>query len=68
MILVWAAFGNTVYDGEHNWFFIEKSIFPFLSDNIMPLMVVASVFGVCVVIYGAYYALQGITKRKQVPV
>ena len=68
LILVWAAFGNTVYDGEHNWFFIEESIFPFLSDEIMPVMVVASVFGVCVVIYGAYYALCRIFKKKQVPV
>lgn len=68
MILVWAAFGNTVYDGYHNWFFIEESIFPFLSDEIMPIMVVASVFGVCLVIYGAYYGLCAIAKRKQVPV
>lgn len=64
MILVWAAFGNTVYDGEHNWFFIEKSIFPFLTDEIMPLMVVFSVFGVCIVIYGAYYGIQKIISKK----
>lgn len=57
LILIWAAFGNTIYDGEQNWFFIEKSIFPFLSDEIMPLMVVLSVFGVCLVIYGIYYAV-----------
>lgn len=57
-ILVWAAFGNTIYDGEQNWFFIQKSIFPFLSDEIMPLMVVLSVFGVCLVIYGIYYGVR----------
>ena len=64
MILVWAAFGNAVYPSEDNWFFIEKSIFPFLSDDVMPLMVVFSVFGVCLVIYGAYYAICTIAKKK----
>ena len=64
MILVWAAFGNAVYPSEDNWFFIEKSIFPFLSDEVMPLMVVFSVFGVCLVIYGAYYAICTIAKKK----
>ena len=63
-ILVWAAFGNTIYDGEQNWFFIEKSIFPFLTDEIMPVMVVLSVFGVCLVIYGAYYAIRAVYKKK----
>lgn len=64
LILVWAAFGNTVYDGEHNWFFIEKSIFPFLPDKVMPVAVVASVFGVCLVIYGIYYAVSGIYRSR----
>ena len=64
VILVWAAFGNTVYDGNHNWFFIEKSIFPFLKDEIMPFAVVGAVFAVCLVIYGIYYALGALTKKK----
>lgn len=64
LILIWAWFGNTVYDSGYNWFFIEKSIFPFLSDSIMPVMVVLSVFGVCLVIYGAYYGLRIIFKKK----
>ena len=63
-ILVWAWFGNTVYDCGYNWFFIETSIFPFLSDEIMPLMVVLSVFGVCLVVYGAYYGIRAICNRK----
>ena len=66
-ILVWAAFGNAVYDGEQNWFFIEKSIFPFLSDEIMPLMVVCSVFGSCLVVYGAYYGISALLRRCQKP-
>ena len=64
MILVWAWFGNTVYDAGYNWFFIETSIFPFLSDEIMPVMVVASVFGVCLAVYGAYYGMRKICDKK----
>lgn len=63
LILVWAAFGNAVYDRGYNWFFIESSIFPFLPDKIMPVMVVLSVFGVCLVIYGIYYGLKALSKR-----
>ena len=64
MILVWASFGNAVYDRGYNWFFIQESIFPFLSDEIMPVAVVCSVVGVCLVIYGIYYALGALSKRK----
>lgn len=63
LILVWAAFGNAIYDGEQNWFFIEKSIFPFLSDEIMPPMVVLAVFTVCLVIYGIYYLVNWRIKK-----
>ena len=63
MILVWAAFGNTVYGGGQNWFFIESSIFPFLTDEIMPPVVVFCVFGSCFVVYCAYYAIRGIARR-----
>ncbi len=62
LILVWAAFGNAVY-GDWNWFFIQTSIFPFLSDEIMPLMVVLSVFGTCLVVYGGYYAIKAIYQK-----
>ena len=65
MILLWAAFGNTIYDGEYNWFFIEKSIFPFLADEIMPPVVVFCVFGVCLVIYGIYYGVRRIANKKK---
>lgn len=64
MILVWAAFGNAIYDRGYNWFFIETSIFPFLPDKIMPVAVVISVFGVCLVIYGINFALKAICKKK----
>ena len=65
MILVWAAFGNHIYDGEQNWFFIETSIFPFLLDEIMPVMVVLSVFGVCVVVYGIYHGIYAVLRKKE---
>lgn len=64
MILVWACFGNAVYDKGYNWFFIQESIFPFLPDEIMPLMVVFSVFGVSLIIYGIYFALKALFKNK----
>ena len=63
LILVWADLGNEIYDKGYNWFFIEESIFPFLSDEIMPLMVVLSVFGVSLVIYGIYYAVRAAVKK-----
>lgn len=62
-ILVWAGFGNAIYDGEQNWFFIEKSIFPFLSDKIMPPVVVFFVFGSCLVVYAGYYGFRRLLRR-----
>lgn len=67
IILVWAFFGNTVYDASYNWFFIEESIFPFLPDQIMPLAVVFSVFGSCFVVYCAYYAIRHFARKKVTP-
>ena len=66
MILVWASFGNAVYDRGYNWFFIQESIFPFLSNEIMPLMVVLSVFASCLAIYGIYFAMCRLVKRKSI--
>lgn len=61
LILIWASFGNAIY-GDWNWFFIQKSIFPFLPDKIMPVMVVSTVFAVCLVVYGIYYLVNYIAK------
>lgn len=63
IMLVWASFGNAVYDMGYNWFFIEHSIFPFLSDEVMPPVVVFCVFGTCFVIYCAYYAIRAIVRN-----
>lgn len=62
IILVWACFGNAIY-GDWNWFFIQKSIFPFLSDEIMPVLVVITVFAVCLVIYGIYYLTKHLSNK-----
>ncbi len=66
LIFVWAKFGNTVYDADFNWFFIETSIFPFLQDQAMPVAVICSVFGMCLVVYGAYYGLCRLLHTKPV--
>ena len=72
IMLVWASFGNMIYDDGLNWFFIEKSIFPFLPDNIMPLVVVVIVFACSVAVHLLYYAIRSMVrsvekgqKRKQ---
>ena len=59
-MLVWASFGNEIYPGEQNWFFIETSIVPFLEDEIMPVMVVLGSFIACLMVYGAYYGYRAI--------
>ncbi len=62
IILVWATLGNTLYDAQ-NWFFVEYSIFPFLTDEIMPPVVVFCVFGTCFLVYCAFYGVRGIARR-----
>ena len=64
MILVWADLGNTLYGRELNWFFIESSIFPFIPDAVMPVAVVFSVFGSCLVVYAIYYVVRGALRGK----
>ena len=62
IILVWAALGNAVYENQ-NWFFIEESIFPFLSDEIMPPVVVFCVCGSTFVVYCVYFAVRALIHR-----
>lgn len=63
IILVWAAFGNAVYN-DQNWYFIKYSIFPFLPDKVMPPVVVFCVFGTCFMVYCSYFAIRALTRRK----
>ncbi len=65
MIFFWAWFGNTVYDGGYNWFFIETSIVPFLPDEALPFVVVSGMFVVCLILYGAYYGIRTLAHKKE---
>ncbi len=60
-VFLWASFGNALYPGW-NWFFIEESIFPFLSDAAMPFATIFGVFAVCLSIYGMYYLIRTIVR------
>lgn len=51
VVLVWAAFGNAVYD-MYDWFFITGETFPIFPKWVMPFFVVALVFVVCLALYG----------------
>ncbi len=62
VILLWSGLGNNIYDNQ-NWFFTKESIFDFLPDNVMPPVVVFCVFGVCLIIYGAYYLVHAVAKH-----
>ena len=59
VILVWAALGNAIY-ADQNWFFIESSIFPFLSDEVMPPVVVFCVCGSVFVVYCIYFGVRAL--------
>ena len=52
---LWASFGNTVY-ADFDWFFLTGSTFPFIPKILMPIVVIAAVFGMVMIIYGLYYA------------
>ncbi len=60
VVLVWAKLGNAIYPGW-NWFFIEESIFPFISDTWIPIAVIFGVFAVALGVYGMYYLISLIT-------
>ncbi len=64
IITAWAAIGNTLYDNE-NWLFIKTSIFPFLTDEMMPPVVIFCIFGTTFLIYCAYYLVRALTSPKE---
>ena len=65
LVFVWASFGNAVYDGEQNWFFIEVSIVPFLPDEALPFVIIPGVFIVSLLVYGVYYLILHIAKKRK---
>lgn len=64
ILLVWSGFGNAVYD-DQNWFFTKHSIFPFLTDEVMPPVVVFCVFGTCFLVYCGYFGIRALLQRKE---
>ncbi len=62
-ILVWSGVGNTLYE-DQNWFFTNWSIFPFLTDEMMPPVVVFCVFGTCFLVYCAYFGIRALLQKK----
>ena len=64
IILVWSGIGNALYP-DQNWFFTKYSIFPFLSDAVMPPVVVFCVFGTCFLVYCGYFAIRALLQKKE---
>lgn len=74
MIAVWATIGNLSYntsylgndDSHHyDWFFLTSSSFPFVPPYLMPLAVIAAVFGTVMCLYGFYYLYVHILNKKR---
>ena len=73
MIAVWATIGNLCYntsylgndpDASHfDWFFLTGTTFPFVPPYLMPLAVIAAVFGVVMCVYGLYYLYMHFYKK-----
>ena len=64
ILLVWSGIGNTIYD-DQNWFFTKTSIFPFLSDEVMPPVVVFCVFGTCFLVYCGYFGIRALLEKNK---
>lgn len=64
IVMLWATLGNVTY-ADYNWFFIKSSIFPFISDAMMPLAVFASVFAMCAIIYSIDLIVKKIYARNK---
>lgn len=62
LVLAWSALGNTLYD-DQNWFFTKYSIFPFLTDEVLPPVVVFCVFGTCFLVYCGYFGIRALLRK-----
>ncbi len=67
-IALWAGLGNVIYnnftDHHFDWFFLTGSTFPFVPTPLMPLAVIAAVFGMVNIIYGIYYGVKRYLNKK----
>ncbi len=67
-IALWASLGNALYtnpDHHYDWFFLTGSSFTFIPAKIMPLVVVGTILGMVLIVYGIYYAFMAIKKKKR---
>ena len=73
MVAAWAFIGNFTYgvpynysdsDPHYDWFFVTGSTFSFVPTWLMPFAVVASVFGMVMIIYGLYYGFMNIKAKR----
>ncbi len=64
-ILVWSGIGNTLYDGVQDWFFLENGMFG-IPPQYMPFAVVGSIYALCLAIYGIYYGVLAISRKREV--
>lgn len=66
--IIWASFGNAAYsteDHHFDWCFVTGSTFPFIPSPIMPLAVLACVFGMVAIIYAISYGLHALFVRQR---
>lgn len=69
ILIAWAFLGNYAYGGipeghHYDWFFITGSTFPFIPPWLMPFVVFAAVYGMCVLIYLIDYVVKRIAQKK----
>ena len=68
-IIAWAFFGSLVYSPagtKHDWFFVRGNTYPFIPEALMPLVVFAAVFLMCVTITGIYLLFKHVVEAKAV--
>ena len=61
VIIIWAFFGSLVYSPagtKHDWFFVRGGTFPFVPEPLMPFVVFAAVFSMCVIITLIYLGIK----------
>ena len=59
--IAWAFLGSLVYSPagtKHDWFFVRGTTYPFIPEFLMPLVVFASVFLMCIIVTSIYLGLK----------
>ena len=73
-IASWATIGNLAYNTSYlgndpnahhyDWFFLTGTTFPFIPPYLMPIAVIAAVFGMVMIIYSLYYLYMYLHKKQ----